>query len=199
MPTPLTLFGYTPPARYDRVPWTAARIEQSSTETGPYTLVEEIPLTPVDLDPAVPDSRSFTTELATPGDFYRIVWADTLGGLSDPTSPVQFVTATAAYATRAELAAILKVNETQQAAALDRVLLAAAGEINNEIGHLDLTGWQRALAEEVNLERAVEHWQQRPFGIISLGPDVGASHTSRDTWERHAIKLTPLKQQWGIA
>jgi hypothetical protein len=198
MPTPLTLFGYTPPARYDQVAWTAARIEQSSTETGPYTLVEEIALTPIDPDPAVPDSRSFTTELATPGDFYRIVWADALGDVSDPTSPVQFVAATP-YATRAELAAILKVNETQQAAALDRVLLAAAGEINNEIGHLDLTGWQRALAEEVNLERAVEHWQQRPFGIISLGPDVGASHTSRDTWERHAIKLTPLKQQWGIA
>ena len=50
----------------------------------------------------------------------------------------------------------------------------AAGEINSEIdlaADEGLAGWQVALAAEVNLERAVEHWRQQesPFGLIGLG------------------------------
>jgi hypothetical protein len=141
----ITLTGYQPPARYDELPWTIARIQQASTETGSYTLVEDV----------------------------------------------------------TELAAILKVNATTNADALDRVLLAAAGEIDAEIGRTDLAGWEVALAAEVNLERAVEHWQQlkSPFGIIGLGGAelLGATHIARDSWDRHAHKLAPLKRSWGIA
>jgi hypothetical protein len=53
----------------------------------------------------------------------------------------------------------------------------------------------------VNLERAVEHWRQQesPFGLIGLGAELPAERTARDSWERHAHKLAPLKGQWGLA
>jgi hypothetical protein len=56
-----------------------------------------------------------------------------------------------------------------------------------------------ALVTEVNLERAVEHWQQQesPFGVIGLGEAV-PTVTAKDTWDRHANKLMPLKRTWGI-
>jgi hypothetical protein len=110
------------------------------------------------------------------------------------------------YATRDELARILKIvnPNAEEQAAMDRVLLAAAGEIDSEIdfsGANDLTGWQIALASEVNLERAVEHWRQEesPFGLLGLGSEVGPTHTATDSWSRHANKLAPLKEQWGLA
>jgi hypothetical protein len=53
----------------------------------------------------------------------------------------------------------------------------------------------------VNLERATEHWQQMqsPFAVLGLGGDAGAITVARDTWDRHAHKLAPLKAAWGIA
>jgi hypothetical protein len=57
-----------------------------------------------------------------------------------------------------------------------------------------------ALIAEVNLERAVEHWQQQesPFGVIGLGESV-PTVTAKDSWDRHANKLAPMKRSWGIA
>ena len=95
---------------------------------------------------------------------------------------------------------------------MERVLDVAAGEIDSEIGFtLDddgeqespLAGWQIALATEVNLERAVEHWQQQEaaFGLMGLGSEFGGGveRIARDSWDRHAHKLAPLKQSFGIA
>ena len=119
-----------------------------------------------------------------------------------------------AYADSDELARILKIRTptADQQDALDRVLDTAAGEIDAEIGFsLDddglqtapLEGWQFALVAEVNLERAVEHWRQQeaPFGLMGLGVEFGggAERTARDSWDRHANKLAPLKQTWGVA
>ncbi len=192
---------FTPPARADGNPWTQARLEESATETGSFTAIETVDLSPTDSDPTDPQTRSFTTSLATPGDWIRVVWIDADLNESDPSDPVLPSDGTTAYADAAELAAILKVNPTSNADALDRVLLAAAGEINAETGRTDLAGWELALAAEVNIERAVEHWQQMksPFGIIGLGSEIGATHTSTDSWNRHAAKLQPLKRGWGIA
>jgi hypothetical protein len=88
---------------------------------------------------------------------------------------------------------------------MQRVLDAAAGEINSEIGLTadDLNGWQLALAEQVCIERAVEHWHARPvgFGIVGLDSE-SPIRIARDTWERHAHKLAPLKSGetgWGFA
>lgn len=110
------------------------------------------------------------------------------------------------YADVTELARILKIRapSVDQTAAMTRVLLAATGEINSEIDlatGVDLAGWQIALATEVCLERAVEHWKQEesPFGLVGLGAEMGSAFSSKDSWERHALKLAPLKGQWGLA
>jgi hypothetical protein len=106
------------------------------------------------------------------------------------------------YGTSDELARILKIRNptADQLTAMDRVLSSASGEVNAEIDRVDaIAGWEVQLATEVTLERAVEHWQQEevPYGIWenSLGPVI----VGRDTWDRHALKLAPLKQQWGMA
>jgi hypothetical protein len=121
------------------------------------------------------------------------------------------------YATVEELTRVLRLRQPTEAqgTAMQRVLDTAAGEENREIGtawaSADLASWPdtpdtpdplaAALLVEVNLERAVEHWQQQesPFGIVDLGAALGATTTSRDSWTRHALKLAPLKQMWGMA
>jgi len=44
-----------------------------------------------------------------------------------------------------------------------------------------------------------EVWSTTPFGAIGLGADTGPAFVGRDTWDRHAHKLAPLKVSWGIA
>lgn len=204
----ITFENYRPVPRYDSLPWTQARIEEAATATGTFTAIETIALSPVDADPENPATRDFTTEEATdtPGLWYRIVFVDANGDESLPTAPVQNGPAGSSYATVDELARILKIRQptADQEVAMQRVLLAAAGEIDAEVGSDDeLTGWQLALATEVNLERAVEHWRQQeaPFGLLGLGTEFGggAERTARDSWERHAHKLAPLKASWGFA
>lgn len=110
------------------------------------------------------------------------------------------------YADVDELFRILKIRtpSAEQIAAGERVLFAAAGEINSEID-LDetttLSGWQLALAAQVNLRRAAELWheQEAPMGLVGLGSEFGATTLARDTWKKHSITLGPLKQQQGFA
>lgn len=113
-----------------------------------------------------------------------------------------------AYAGTADLARVLRLRQPSEAqgTALVRVLDAAAYEIDSEVfGTADIGSVQYgtpypALAVEVNLERAVEHWQQQesPFGVIGIGDAVPVM-SARDSWDRHAHKLAPLKQSWGLA
>jgi hypothetical protein len=201
----VSLTGVTPPARYDGLPWTTARIQEAATAAGSYTQIEAVTLNPVDSDPSDPLSRDFTSTLGTAASqFYRVIFRDA-AGFDSPASPVvQNTTATTAYATADQLSPLIHLNRatptTDQAAAMTRVLLAAAGEINAEIGRTSLAGWELALATEVNLERAVEHWKQAEtsFGIVGLG-DGTVGFTATDSWRRHAEKLAPLKRSWGVA
>lgn len=210
--TVVTLENFQPTPRYDDTPWTEAKIQEAATATAlnaDWTTIDTIALDPVDVDPEHPASRDFTTENAsdTAGLWYRVIFLDGDGDELLPTVPVQNVAAdTTAYATVDELARVLKLRTPtdEQTNAMERVLLAAAGEINAEIDLEDdegLPSWGLALAQEVNLERAVEHWRQQesPFGIVGLSGDLGATYTARDSWDRHALKLAPLKSQWGIA
>jgi hypothetical protein len=112
----------------------------------------------------------------------------------------------AAYAGTAELARALRLRDTSgaQGTALERVLDAAAYEINSEClgdGTVFFGTPYPALAVEVNIERAVEHWQQQEsaFGIVGLGADSIPVTTARDSWGRHAHKLAPLKTDYGLA
>lgn len=207
----ISFVGYKPVERYDSIPWTEARLEESDTSEFDdilvWTPVETFTLSPVDADPSDPAYRNFTTELAssTEGLWYRFVWIDATADESTPTDAVQNdVDDTVMFATVDELARILKLRtpRAEQESALERVLIAASGEVNSEIDLADgasLSGWQLALAAQVTLERAAELWklQEIQFGVI-LGGEFGATHMARNTWEKHAFTLAPLKQQWGI-
>jgi hypothetical protein len=209
MATVVTFVDYTPAPRFDGNPWTEVDIEEASSATGTWAVLETIALSPLDSDPENPIARNFTTELGTAdGLWYRLIFRDASGDESQATQPVQNAAAPGPYASTVELARILKLRTPTDAqeAAMRRVLEAAAGEINAEIdldSDTNLESWQIALAAEVNLERAVEHWRQQeaPFGLIGLGTEFGggAERTARDSWERHALKLAPLKDQWGLA
>jgi len=110
-----------------------------------------------------------------------------------------------AYAGTADLARVLHLRNPSpaQGTAFEVCLDAAAYEINSECngsGTIEFGTPYPALAVEVNLDRAVEHWQQSesPFGLIGLGTEA-IVHTARDSWDRHAHKLAPLRTTWGIA
>lgn len=201
---------YRPPPRFDALPWTDARIYEMATADAveaDWTLIDTIALS-ADPDPADPAYRSFTTQLGTDVDlWYRVTFVDADGDIASPTVAVQNVaSAVIPYATAEEFFRIIKIRapSAEQTTAAERVLLAAAGEINSEIdlpADDGLAGWELSLAAEVNLERAVEHWRQQesPFGLIGLGPEMPAERTARDSWERHAHKLAPIKARWGFA
>lgn len=200
---------------------------EATLEAGVTGLVGTLKLGTYDGDTATQAlSTSDINEIGTTGVYvatrtspdtrgqYVLVW--TLDGTLDPdqitTEDLRVTSSTGepfdgdVYGTTAELFRILKIRtpSSDQTDAAERVLAVATGEINAEIDLVDgdvLSGWQISLATEVALERAVEHWRQQesPFGIIGLGAELGATSTARDSWERHALKLAPLKAQWGLA
>ena len=200
---------YLPSPRYDGTAWTEVRIEEGTASVGPWTLIDTLPLSPPDSDPSLPAYRDFTTANASDAAdlWYQLTFYDAAGAFAQPTFPVQNTAEDRPiYASVSELAALLRVRATERGASLRRVLESASAEIDSEIGATDINGAAipygspPALVSEVCLERAVEHWQQMqsPFGIIGVG-DTGATYTARDSWDRHAHKLSPLKASWGIA
>lgn len=82
--------GYTPPARFDAVSWTDAQIQEAPGPAGPWTIIDTVSIGAADPDPADPISRSFTTTAGTGPDlWYRVVFVDGSGNLSEPTSATQ--------------------------------------------------------------------------------------------------------------
>jgi hypothetical protein len=80
----VSLTGYTPVPRYDATPWTEARIEESTVSaSGPWSTLDTQTLSPVDADPADPIARNFTVSTATPTGWYRVVWIDAGGDISE--------------------------------------------------------------------------------------------------------------------
>jgi len=207
----ITFVGYRPPARYDSLPWTNARVEEASAVDGVFTQIDTFVLSPTDLDPVNPQARSFTTENGTAsGYWYRVVFVDGTGDTSQPTTPVQNLpgsdVAPHAYATVNQLAALLNlaVPTVAQTEGMQRVLNAAAAEIDWELAFTVAAPAPvppPPLVVQVNLARAVELWKEAwtGFGIVPLGPDVVPVVTARDSWHRHARTLAPLKTQWGIS
>ncbi len=212
----ITFLNYTPPARYDLLPWTEVRIYESDAADGAYTLLDTIALNPLDPDPSTPAARSFTTELGTAIDYwYELVFADASGDVSQATAPIQNISgseavAVTAYATESELAAILPgINAITRSADLLRVLGMAKLEIDKEIGRdLDANPWNFTNAEgaaaypllqHVNLERAADLWHMENVqsGLL-LGGDTPLL-APRNSWDRYANMLAPLKETWGLA
>jgi hypothetical protein len=207
MATVVTFLDYTPPERADSIPWTQVEIYESATVDGSYALIDTLTLVP-DPDPMVPAARDFTTILGTGEDlWYKVRFLDASAGTSEYSDPVQNVSEdfeATPYATVEELARWLNIRNptADQEAIMERVLSAAAFEIDHELDRYGSLGAPYPdLVVQVNLERAEEHWRQleSPFGLIALGVDVPAERTGQNSWERHALKLAPLKQQWGLA
>jgi hypothetical protein len=200
---------YTPPARFDDVPWTVARVQQSATAGGSYAQIDALTLDPVDDDPANPQVRNLTTHLAsnTPQQWYRIVWADAASGTSLPTEPVQeFGLAVQPFTTATDLFRVLKVRSpsSDQTAAANGYLLTAALEIMAEIDLVDpgeLSESDVALCASVNLDRAADLWRHTESapGILGVVDEAVPSTFGRYSWERYAQRLAPVKQQWGLA
>lgn len=89
--TVVTLVDYTPLPRYDGKPWTSVVIEEAESETGPWTEIDMLTLTPVDADPSQPNSRNFTTHNAMLDEgWYTVTFLDEAGGQL-PTDPVHNV------------------------------------------------------------------------------------------------------------
>jgi hypothetical protein len=207
MATVVTFLDYTPPERADSISWASVEIYESDTVDGTYTLIDTIALV-ADPDPLNPAPRDFTTILGTGEDlWYKVRFLDASAGTSEYTDPVQNVSEdfeATPYATVEELARWLNIRNptADQEAIMERVLSAAAFEIDHELDRYGSLGAPYPdLVVQVNLERAEEHWRQleSPFGLIALGVDVPAERTGQNSWERHALKLAPLKQQWGLA
>ena len=206
----VSLEDFRPAPRYDALPWTQARIEEAATAAGPWGTLETVALSPLDTDPANPRYRNFTTALGSAAEqWYRVVFLDAAAATGLPTVPIQNVEDDRpVYAAVSDLAVLVNVSATTRHDDLLRVLKAAAGEIDWFIGTADAYGAATpysnppALVREVNLERAVEHWvqSQSPYGpsILGLG-EAGVVYSARDGWDRHAHKLSMLKNDWGLA
>lgn len=77
MPYVVTLDDFRPPPRADGIAFDRARIEEGPSGDGPWTALEVKALVPLDLDPAAPASRDFTTNLALlSSGWYRVVFLD---------------------------------------------------------------------------------------------------------------------------
>jgi hypothetical protein len=73
---------YTPPPRFDGLPWSEAIVEEGPTNEGPWTPLATGPIDPVDCDPHEPKARGITIIGATlEKGWYRVTWSDADGGL----------------------------------------------------------------------------------------------------------------------
>jgi hypothetical protein len=206
---------YTPPARFDAIPWSEVRIEQSDTTATPsattvWTQIDVVALSPLDSNPAIPASRGFTTHLAsdTPDLWYRAIFADANNSTTLPSVPVQNQgLSVSPYATTDELFRVLKVRTptSDQTIAAHGDLDTATIEINAEIDLADdappLTGDELELCRGVCIDRAADLWRHRESapGILGVVDEAVPSSFGRYSWERYAQRLSPLKGQWGIA
>lgn len=109
-----------------------------------------------------------------------------------------------AYAEVDELFRLLNIRTPtdEQTAAAERVLDAATAEIDAEIdlaADAVVAPEHGPLLEQVNLDRAMELWQTMPHGVTGLGSEFGPVHLARNSWDKHAYNLAPVKDQWGLA
>jgi hypothetical protein len=106
-----------------------------------------------------------------------------------------------AYATAAELAGVLNIDEgSANKPLLEACLNAAAAEIDHFLEQEGFVELDPGLLNRTNINRAVEWWKYPD----AYGATVGTSETGTLTppkagFERHAAMLLPYKVSWGIA
>lgn len=109
------------------------------------------------------------------------------------------------YGNSTEMFRRLKIRNptADQSDAADLFLLIATTEINDEIDlaeDVELSDGHTAICIGVCYDRAIELWNESPFGLIAGLEDSGfATRTSQNTWNRYAHRLANVKNQWGFA
>jgi hypothetical protein len=198
---------YEPPARFDSIPWTQARIDQADASTGPWTTIDTITFADPDPDPATPAERSFTTPYGTAPDlWYQVTFVDDDGNVSTATDPVQNSVAGGAYATTADLFRVLKVrtpSDAQEDAAqgdLDTATIEINAELDWAADHAPATPEQRELFKGVCIDRAADLWRHRESipGVLG-GLDDVVPTPGRYSWARYVARLSVAKDQFGVA
>jgi hypothetical protein len=107
-----------------------------------------------------------------------------------------------AYASPDELAAALRVQVTpKNSALLQSCVNAAASEIDHALDRLDpLPTPVPDLVVRVNVDRGVEWFKASDAAFGGVGfADTGILRVPTDGFSRHAVTLTPLRQQFGVA
>lgn len=92
----VTLRDMIPSSRGDGLPWTTAKISESTSEAGPWTIIETIALSTlpggVDVDPRQPAPRDLTTTHATvPDGWYIVQFFDAGLNFTVPSDPIHNV------------------------------------------------------------------------------------------------------------
>jgi hypothetical protein len=86
----VTFEDFTPPPKFDGIPWNSIHIEESIGSSGPWTEIDVQPLSPLDSNPTEPMARAFTTDQATlPNGWYQIIFHDPAASTAVPTVPIQ--------------------------------------------------------------------------------------------------------------
>lgn len=108
-----------------------------------------------------------------------------------------------AYATVEDLALALRTRvTTENSARLQSCLDAAAEEIDAWVDRFpdDPIPEDDPLAHEENIARAVEWYKAADAAFGAIGyTETGTLRAPRDDFERHRIRLLPLKQSFGLA
>jgi hypothetical protein len=90
----ITFDNYKPQPREDGIPWSVIVIQESADGFSAWNEIDRFPIDPVDVDPAQPAPRSFTTENGTlVNGWYQIQFLDVSGNIAI-TEPRQNVIAT---------------------------------------------------------------------------------------------------------
>ena len=87
----MTLEDFRPCPRYDGEPWTDARSTRAPPQTAVFTLLETIPILPVDSDPENPAYRNFTTTWEPPTNSGTRSSSSMPTCRGQPTTPIQNV------------------------------------------------------------------------------------------------------------
>ena len=138
---------------------------------------------------------------------YTLIW--TIDGSTSPDKVtveelnVTFGTPGSVYGTVDELARILQITSptVAQTAAMTRCLQAASFEADSFIARsTPLTDSRQVdLVTNAVYDIAREHWQQSEVSFGIWENAMGAVVIGRNTFARHAFKLLPVKENFGLA